>query len=304
MLLIRTLYLSTRQLARRSIINNPALDRWLGDPLRKIERALRPHKLLLQYRDSEEINIHNIRFRYRQSDMDLVHIIQLTGDYEPETTQYLLDHLKPGNVFVDLGAHIGYMTLVCAKVVGPTGKVYAFEPNPDTFQQLQSNIQLNGFSEYVTTVPKAIADRSQILRFYIARESSVTARIDNQQTISKDDLVEVEAVSLDEYFSGLDWPAVHFIKMDVEGAEVLALHGMRELSQRNPHLALIVEINYPLMQRMNLSGETFLHELQEIGFTRFRILKKGYDRPLTMPVDLDFLVSVASRFTVNILCEK
>lgn len=305
MAIIRNVYLGIRQFARRAVINNPTLDRLIGDPLRKIERRLRPYNYLLQQEDGAEISVHDIRLQYRKADFGVIQIIQLTGDYEPETTQYLLDHLKPGHTFVDLGAHIGYMTLIAARAVGPTGRVHAFEPNQDTFRQLQNNIQLNGFSGYVDAVPKAISDHRQIVQFNIAPESSVSARIAHHEQGQTDgQVVEVEAVSLDEYFASLGWPPIHVIKMDVEGAELPALRGMREVSRRSPHLSLIAEVNYPHMQQLNLSGEVFLQAFQEIGFTHFRILKAGYDRPLTMPDDLSFLMSVASRYTVNILCEK
>ena len=87
--------------------------------------------------------------------------------YEPFETELLLSQLGPGNVVLDLGGNIGYYTLLFARRVGPSGKVFAFEPDPDNFALLQENIESNGY-ENVVLVPKAAADRAGPARLYAA----------------------------------------------------------------------------------------------------------------------------------------
>jgi hypothetical protein len=86
--------------------------------------------------------------------------IELTnaGAFEPRTTRLLLNHLKPGMTFVDVGAHIGHFALVAASVLQEDGHVYAFEPDPVSFSFLQKNIAANGYDAVISPAQKAVAD--------------------------------------------------------------------------------------------------------------------------------------------------
>jgi precorrin-6B methylase 2 len=79
--------------------------------------------------------------------------------YEPMTTLAFHTLVQPGDRVVDVGAHVGYFTLLAARLCGPNGRVFAFEPHPDNFRLLERNIRENG-AENVTAVRKAVADRA------------------------------------------------------------------------------------------------------------------------------------------------
>lgn len=152
------------------------------------------------------------------------------GIYEPETSRFLAAHLRPGDTFWDLGANAGYHTLMAARTVGATGRVVAVEPDPGTCEILREQLQLNGFDN-CTVVQAAVSDRAG--RTLLVRRASdprgnALQQIDNPAIDNKEgDLVEVPSLTLDD-LSSLH-PAPRLIKMDIEGAEVLALPAGRTL---------------------------------------------------------------------------
>lgn len=148
------------------------------------------------------------------------------GLYEPETSRFLAAHLQPGDTFWDLGANAGYHTLMAARAVGPSGRVVAVEPDPGTCAILRDQLEINGFTNW-TLVQAAVADRagrSLLVQRPSDPRGNALQQIDNPAIDNKQgDVVEVPSLTLD------DLAAVHprprLIKMDIEGAEVLALPG-------------------------------------------------------------------------------
>ncbi|MGY4706900.1 FkbM family methyltransferase [Candidatus Bipolaricaulota sp. J31] len=290
------------------ILHNSFLDRTIGDLFRKLERWLRPYDYLLSLSSSGRIMTQGGILTYRPEDRGIIITLLLHGEYEPETTEAILGFLKPGMTFIDLGAHIGYFTLLAAKTVWPSGRVYAFEPVPSTCQVLQHNVAVNRFDSVVTVIPKAVSDKSGIGHLILPPESTVSARIltgeKHRKSVEDERIIEVETISLDDYFQQIGWPEVNLIKMDIEGAEIQALKGMKELSRRNQNLKLIIEINYPHLIRLGIHPREIVETLQLCGFTKFRPLKRGYTVQWAMPQDLPKLSALAKRMTFNLLCEK
>lgn len=159
-------------------------------------------------------------FRARGGTDDLY---SLWGAREGAITDALRRLLKPGDVFVDAGANIGFFTVLAATLVGPTGRVYAVEMMAATAKALRANIALNGLDN-VTVIERALSDTAgQTIR------ASVPGALWGQASIARDhtgSTQEVETATLDDVLAGI--PFVRLIKMDVEGAEFLALHGARK----------------------------------------------------------------------------
>ena len=217
-------------------------------------------------------------------------------DYEPEVKNTIIQFLRPGMTMIDAGANIGYYTLLAARVVGPHGHVYTFEPAPSTVELLRKNVEVNGYSDRVTIVPKAVTDKSSQIQIFLDEvHSGISSIFSNGH---EKDFVEAESVSLDEFFSKKAWHPIHVIKMDIEGAEKLALDGMRELSHRNPELKLIVEVN---LKRFSL--EELVGALQGCGFSRFYLLEHN-SRVVNIIKELPHIVPQLESTTVNLLCEK
>ncbi len=154
---------------------------------------------------------------------------QLQGEYEKPLQETLASTIQPGWVIMDLGAHIGFFTLLSAKLTGPTGEVVAFEPCPGTFSELQGNIAVNDFAN-VTAYPFAIDAQSSSVEMQVGDNSYLAHIVRGEKGEFR-----VEAKSLDELVYREGFPPPNFIKIDVEGAELEVLKGAtRLLSELRP----------------------------------------------------------------------
>ncbi|MGH2361731.1 MAG: FkbM family methyltransferase [bacterium] len=140
--------------------------------------------------------------------------------HEPWTITWLTHYLRPGDTFLDVGAHAGSFSLLAARLVGPTGRVIAIEPDPQNLDLLRANIARNGCSAAVQIVAAAAAARDGTVRF--ARASAASSRVQGQLVGIEDaTAIEIPAVQLDA-FAALK---PRLIKVDVEGGEINVLKG-------------------------------------------------------------------------------
>ncbi|MGA2237810.1 MAG: FkbM family methyltransferase [Candidatus Bathyarchaeia archaeon] len=209
--------------------------------------------------------------------------------HEKSTTDLFRSIVREGDVVVDLGANIGYFTMLAAKLVGKRGRVYAFEPEPRNYRYLLSNIELNGYDN-VIAIHKAVSDRSGKVKLFMCPYDTGHHTINKYDGIQayrptfvdeKKEFIEVDQISLDEFFQGVMTP-VNVIKMDIEGAEMLALSGMSQLIEKNDTLSMLVEFFPLLISKMGQSPEEFIRRiLEDFGFEVF-VVKEDYsmrDRP-------------------------
>jgi len=169
--------------------------------------------------------------------------------------------IKPGMRVLDVGANIGYFTLLFARWVGPTGHVYAFEPEPRNFELLQRNLARNGYTN-VTALPKAVSRTSGSQRLYKSPDNLGDHRLAHG-TAGRDS-VDVSVIALDELLPGD--ARVDFIKLDIQGAECAAVQGARQLITRSAPLCLITEFWPAGMRAFGDDPEQYLQELSALGF--------------------------------------
>lgn len=226
------------------------------------------------------------------------------GMYESDTVEVFKKLVKPGMTVVDVGAHVGFYTLLAARLAGPTGRVYAFEPNPEVFGLLLRNIKENGYEGIVRAVPKAASNSRRTVRLYLSETESGETSFYPDDQVTQDN-IEVETVVLDEFFSKEGWPKVHVVKVDVEGAEVEVLQGIKEIVQRNPHLKLIVEFN-PNTQVKSLGNhEDIFKIIGSLGFQRGYAVWYGLQE-VSIPEDIPRLLKMTEATTnkcINLPCE-
>lgn len=168
------------------------------------------------------------------------------GTYEPELQETIRDLTKQNQIFYDLGANIGYMTLLSAKYVGLNGHVFAFEALPGNIDRLQRNIELNAVEDRVTIVPAVITDQTGETRFLLG-PSSGTGKADGalgRSSFEYHESLSLNGISIDDFIYLSGNPKPDIIKIDIEGSEILALPGMsRVIHDRKP--ILLIELHGP-----------------------------------------------------------
>ncbi len=173
------------------------------------------------------IDLSDFRIYVRLNDYFVGGAIASTGGYEPYVTQELRQLLRPGMTFLDVGANIGYFTLLAATLVGETGKVLAFEPQQANCNLLEESIVANGLQN-ITVYPYAAAEKAQTLTFSAGGADSNGRIINPSEILAQEHkLPTIEAVVLDECLA--DIQRLDVVKMDIEGAEPRAWAGMQRL---------------------------------------------------------------------------
>lgn len=156
------------------------------------------------------------------------------GTYEPELQAALLDLVKPGMVAYDVGANIGYFTLLLANRVGHSGRVYAFEALPANIKRLERNVALNNLGVCTQVVPAAVVDRSRPVDFMLGPSGRMgkVEGASGRRTVDYQEKITVDGISLDDFIAEKEHSAPDVIKMDIEGGEILALPGMHTTLDR------------------------------------------------------------------------
>jgi FkbM family methyltransferase len=167
------------------------------------------------------------------------------GTYEPHLQSTLHKLIPAEAVVYDVGANIGYVSLLLARSAGEKGKVYAFEALPSNVNQLRRNVELNGMGARITVVPKAVTQVSGPVSFLVHASGGMGKAVGSA---GREDLyhseITVEGISLDDFVYGQGNPPPQVVKMDIEGGEVMALPGMaRLLAEARP--LMLMELHGP-----------------------------------------------------------
>ena len=202
------------------------------------------------------------------------------GTYETELQATVDDLIQPGWVAYDVGANIGFVTLLLAKKIGDTGKIFAFEALSDNLERLNAHVEINGLAPRVRVIPGAVAATSEPLRFLVGPSGAMgKAEGSAGRPEGHREAIEVPGISLDDFIYREGNPPPQVIKMDIEGGEVLALLGMpRLLAEARP--LILLELHGPEAARV--SWET----LTTAGYQISR-MQHGYPRVLSLD-DLDW----------------
>lgn len=276
-----------RKLLGRCNILGEKFSRWLL--LRGRSFKVDGHKLLLSGRSGPSISF----------SAEL-----LSGRYEQETAKMFKETLGPGMNVLDVGAHVGYHSLLAARLIGPTGKVYAFEASPDNFELLEKNIELNRYKN-IMAIPKAVSDRTGTITFHLSPEGNDRNSIyESSRTASSGGELEVSTVSLDDFLEQQGWPEIHLVKIDVEGAEPLVLRGMSKLLERSTELKMVVEFAPSCIREGGCAPQQFLEGLANRGL-RIHVLQG--ERPAAALNSSDFasfLNQVEGEGMRNLVCYR
>lgn len=225
------------------------------------------------------------------------HLYYLRELAEDDRERYLVELMREatpaGGTVVEAGAHIGFVTLQLARSVGPAGRVWTFEPNPEVHATIRENLALNGLAGHVTLVEKAVASEPGRARFHVSGGGETSSLHDQGMTRRE---VDVEVTAIDA-----ELPAdlvADVVKLDIEGGELDALEGMRDLIERSGDaLTLFLECNPAALTAAGRSAGELFGWLAGRGF---RVLLIDERRRLLTPI-----VSAPPRdHYVNLMCVR
>lgn len=158
--------------------------------------------------------------------------MMIDGAFEKEEIKFIIKKLSKGDIAYDIGANVGYFSVVMSTIVGISGKVFSFEPMPNNLKKLKSNIALNNANN-ITIKEVALSNTTGTLQMYSPVDDLAFASIyDSDSTVSeKENLVNVTTDTLDNIWRDSGKPSVSIIKLDVEGAETSVLNGAKKCIQ-------------------------------------------------------------------------
>ena len=195
---------------------------------------------------------------HEAADQHISRDIREQGCWEAFETQLVLRYLRPGDCFFDVGANIGYYSVLAAAAVGPAGKVFAFEPEPRNFELLQKNLELNQLAAWVEAAPLALSSSTGQAELSLHPDNLGDHQLFGRQPGQA--LIQVEMVCGEDYFAD---KAVlpQMVKIDTQGAEQAVVQGLLPLLlAAGRELRMIVELT-PLSLRQAGSSGAELVEL-------------------------------------------
>ncbi len=182
--------------------------------------------------------------------------------YEPHVTAIFKQYVKPGMQVLDIGANIGYFSLLAASLVGETGKVFSVEPNPENCKLLEASKKSNSYTQ-ISVLQFAAGRASGLLSLNTSYSNGTTSTLSDDIALLQASRT-VPAMKLDDY-KGLDGD-VDFIKIDIEGAEYNALFGAHYLLERCKPL-IVSEFSPTAMPAISgVDGREYLKFLDSLGY--------------------------------------
>lgn len=185
------------------------------------------------------------------------------GYFQPEVEDVILQHMREGDTFVDVGANTGLFTLAARQRVGPNGRVVAIEPEPRARAMLERNIALNGYGGEITTLACAISRSSGTIPFEVAKQLGHSTALVRYAGIETAENITVESLTLDTALEAVEVRPedVALVKVDVEGLEVDVLEGAQRVLVGDA--AMIIEVNQHTLAASGTSFEQIWEAISE-----------------------------------------
>lgn len=196
------------------------------------------------------------------------------GVWEPRLTDWLSDRLRPGDLFIDVGANVGYYTMLASRLVGKSGQVVSVEAMPEIFRRLQRNIEMNHAGN-IRSVNVAAWSRVETLTVFsqVGHASGTTTVMSewaDAWSLTKE--VKIQARPLEDILSRQEIESVRIIKIDVEGAEWAVVSEMKSwLPLTSAKLEIVIEVSKRMLASQNKSFADVVNLFRNYGFNCYRI---------------------------------
>jgi FkbM family methyltransferase len=211
------------------------------------------------------------RMHVNPADLDGKEVFITAGPFSVELVNYFRLLARNGDCVIDVGANIGYFTLLSSRLVGPEGKVHAFEPSPQILRFLKKNLGLNDCKNVVLH-EQAASDRCGETLFCTASSDRMGLSSMRELGTQGATRTMVCTVSIDSMLK--DVPTTKLVKIDVEGAEFSVLRGMTQLMKRDaPYI--IMELTDSFLREMGSSAEKVLEFLREHDYAVYLVEERA-----------------------------
>ena len=259
-----------------------------------IEPLQNIHKAIVKHSSSDFVMIGENKIYLDQNDSLR---LSIHGSHEPFETELLSKWIKESDYVLDLGANIGYFTLIMSKLVGDSGKVFSFEPSMDNFEILKKNIKVNNCNNVIIE-NMAVGNKNGEIKLYLSDNQSMHTLYEN--TISTNRSVTVPIIKLDDYYNKKSINKINVIKMDVEGAELDTLRGMSNILTENKDVVLFVEFNPESIKKAGMLPKDQLAFIDDLGFKIYVIYESAQK---IKPMNVDQIIDSCVK-TTNLLCSR
>lgn len=220
------------------------------------------------------LNIQNVKVWADRYDMAVSSELICTNNYEPHFIRFLKNHVRSGMTVVDVGANIGVLTMLAANLVGKNGKVFAFEPNSENCRLIKLSAMENQFEDRIRIIPIALSDQSKPVFFTPAIGSNGV--ILPEESIFNPNCIVVPAFRMDQILN----EKIDFLKLDIEGAEYLALVGAEDIIRKYKPI-ITVEFSLEMIKRQSgIDGVDFLDWISKIGYDGHILGRTGKEEPI------------------------
>ncbi|HEY3901052.1 MAG TPA: FkbM family methyltransferase [Chthoniobacter sp.] len=221
---------------------------------------------------------------------------------EPDIAEIFLRVLREGDTVVDVGANVGFFTVLAAALVGPGGRVVSFEPDPSNFARLQANVQANGFT-HVTLINRPVSDHAGPVSFFLNSDDSGGSALwdpaqypGNVLTQANPRVLSLESTTLDAELERLALPSVRLLKVDTEGAEHQVVRGARRLLANRGIPFVVAELHPFGLEKLGTNQRALRDDMASAGYDTFLLYQKG-----TLPRFIPPATTIQSQFFCNIL---
>ncbi|MFO0973666.1 MAG: FkbM family methyltransferase [Phycisphaerae bacterium] len=200
---------------------------------------------------------------------------------DPAETAVLRRIVRAGDTVIDVGANYGWYATLLARLVGPTGRVHAFEPSPTTMALLRRNCDGNGVTDRITFNAQGLADRPGRATIHVPRQhggASLKPYYDEPT-----ERFDIELTTLDEYAARAALPTVRVVKLDVEGSEFPIIRGATRLLSAPDGPMLLLEVSRVTAQQFGYTPEEVMGHLAGLRYDIFRVLERPAGRLMPLP---------------------
>jgi FkbM family methyltransferase len=196
--------------------------------------------------------------------------ILTSGYYEPEIIRIFEKFLRPGMVLFDVGGHVGQYSLVGSRLVGDTGSVHSFEPDPRTFAWLKSNVEANRLTN-VHVNQMALAGETGEKQFFFATPKDIGSNSLSKPSNFSGRTAIVRCMTIDDYMKEHGLTRVDMMKIDVEGAESFVLAGASSILNMAEKPLIVIEFEEARQKAFGNSCEKLATLLRARGYDLYRI---------------------------------